>query len=369
MNPDGLNKLTVTYTTDCNIIQVNEKVEQIINSEKNAKNKILQEISKLTLAARSTSILNQKSNYLNKIAKLNNQLKEIESETKIVKYQHDVKPMIEAYKALPPCENKISFVGKSISEKISPERMKIIRQFFDVVENYISINVHHKVNVSTNCSNCNIDIKNLSEPVQGEILECPGCGLNLISYKDNTLQTSTSDYKDRENFEKMFINYQGLEKIIFPNSLFVDLDKYYKSFDLPDGKTVKMRKAKGELQDLEYQSLLTALQKTKYVMYYDHVWLLANIYWGMPLADIQNYRDRLMRDYDITESVFKIIKGDRKASISTKWRLQKQLKMRGYHVPPRDFKGVETPDILEYYEQMWMQMCAGANDPEIVYIP
>lgn len=360
--------LTVIYRHDYNIVSFSKKIEQTITNNRRSSDDIKSDIDLLKYRIKNTHIMNDKFTMIGKLNKLKEELDDRVNNTHLRNYLQEIEPILNEYMALPKINSKIEFGLQDRYEDITPERSEIITRFFKTVNKYAEVDAFKQDIIKNTCPNCDIDISSIIAPADGQILICV-CGLHIDQYVSHTSDNHTSDYKDRENFEKMFNNYQGLEDITLPSDLESKLDKYYTSIGQPTGREIRMKRERGETIGLRYRSLRTALGKIGYSNLYDHIWLVAHEYWDMPLADVQHLRDVIMRDYDITEAEFKKIRGkDRKSSLNTKWRLSRQLQMRG-HKPIEDaFKEVETRDIVEYYEKTWEQMCIGANDSEIVYI-
>lgn len=360
-------RLTVTYRHDYDIIQFNRQVENILKGDSEERKRLDAEIKSLCEKIKRVNIFNQKIVLIDRMQLLEKQLEGYTSGETLRNYQQVIKPLLDEYNSLPKINHRIEFGMTDIYEEISPERAKILTNFFEKVNQFVPVDVFQKIVLDKICPNCQASTSNLPEPMDGQVSLCAKCGLHINVFREAPTAKETSDYKDRENFEKMIFNYQGLEKINFPDNIEEYLDKYFKSQGLPIGEEVRKMRLEGKPYNLGYKTLRKALTKD-YSNLYDHIWLLSNQYWGTELADIRHLHEDLMRDYDITEKVFKRIKKNRKASINVKWRLRQQLIMRGYDVPPDDFKIVETREILEYYEDTWKQMCEGANDPNIRYI-
>lgn len=354
--------LTIVYKHDYDIIACSKRIIGILNDQYRVADGLQKEIEELRTKIRNTFHLNEKMILIERVKKL-----EVGNGNRVDDYKRDIKEVLAEYEKLPKVNHKIGFGLQDEYDEITPERATIINRFFDITNKYFPVNVFYQVSVDRRCPNCQADVSDIVRPMDGQILVCD-CGyhVNIFSYVPGDI---TGDYKDRENFEKMLVNYQGLEDITLPPDLFSKLDGYFRDNKMPIGDDIKKKRKEGKNIELSYRSLRTALGKIKYANLYDHIWLIAHEYWDTPLANVRYLHDLIMRDYDLTEHEFKKIKGkERKASLNTKWRLHRHLVNRGHHPPSDAFKDVETRDIVEYYERTWEQMCKGANDPDIKYI-
>lgn len=103
---------------------------------------------------------------------------------------------------------------------------------------------------------------------------------------------------------------------------------------------------------------LKSIKSTKISKYYEHVYLIANHYWGWTPNDISYLEEKLMSDYDSTQRVYnRLSHEERKAALNTQLRLYVQLLALDYPCQKSDFKFPKSQTSLDFFQRMWKIMC------------
>ena len=264
-------------------------------------------------------------------------------------------------------EKEITILNNSIQDRIE-RRVKIIDEYLNIARKYINIEVvklPRKPELS--CTNCGFNLHDLALNTD-DVVACPYCSCERIKItriqlasEDSESNSDKNSYEDRENFYKSILRYQGRQTNVIPEEkIFRALDTYFTECRLPIGSEVKLMPAnkRGRRGKTSIPLLIDALKSTKYSKYYEHVYLIANHYWGWIPNDITHLEDKLMADYDATQTVYnRIPHGERKAALNTQLRLYVQLLALGHPCQKTDFKIPKSQVSLDFFQQMWQTMC------------
>ena len=189
--------------------------------------------------------------------------------------------------------------------------------------------------------------------------------------KPNSYQRDNEKFQyffdeDISNFVKILDKFEGKTNLILDSSFMNLLDNYFLGIGLKKGEEIRKLKLNGEgkKDGTSKKMLWNALESLGYSQYYDETSYIANVYWGWELPDISRYRDQLIKDYQITQNIWNVIKSDykRSASLGTQFRLYVQLMAVGYPKCDRnDFKIQENIESLRLHNECWKIMCEKAN--------
>lgn len=253
-------------------------------------------------------------------------------------YIEEVTPILKTYKMLEGISEGSSESSEESSELVRRKK-KLINEFISVLQNYITV-----------------DVKKT------------GIGAAEKPTSENR-KTNNCEDTDRKNFHKAFLEFQGKLNIKIPDDLLKKIDKYMESYgfvtrkeavDLPLDSNGKKEGTNRKLMEL-------ALKKTKNQSYYGKINMICSIYWGWKLPDLSSLESRIMSDFDRTQKIFKSLQLGR-SNLGIQYRLYKhleqykpELKELGYNFSKKDFKIVDTREIILEYEEIWKQMAKGAG--------
>ncbi len=181
---------------------------------------------------------------------------------------------------------------------------------------------------------------------------------NNISYRPEPIGNP-----DRINFMKALEKYQGKQAHNFGPDLFDKLDAYFISINMEIGSVISeyplvinnkssIRRRGNTTRDIMMKALKTINAKC-----YAEINLICKIYWKWELPDISHLEAQIMEDYDISQEIFERIKGDRKSCLNIQYRLWRHLSRIGHPCLPSDFKLIKTSATIDYYENMWENIC------------
>jgi len=332
------------------------------------------------LLSASTSVIQRKYT-ISQIESINSTLSCIDSGVKYKDYVELSSPYIDAYKKLGSLTQVISF-----EDKFEPEydsaledsdsqayRHCIITGYLAVARKFISLDIIHDMEPGKKCSACNLPMDSAIEDPYGNIV-CPHCSNEEITIKKmqlssdtNKISNSRNNYEDRENFKKAIRRFQGIQNNKPPDSLYRKLDSYFKSKSLPSSATIKALPLDniGHKAGTSRKLMYKALAETKNSTYYEDINFILHSYWGWALPDISHLEERIMRDYDLTQTIYDEIPKNRKSCLNSQFRLLKHLlrykDQITYPIRIQDFKIPTTRDIIEWHEETWDKICSIAR--------
>ena len=384
--PDNIN---VKYSTDFNILWVHKVISTHYSMQHKKMSRLEKELELKTMLMEKAITEIDRFDIKRKINKIEDEIDDIKNQHSWKKYNEESKEYIESYKEIRPTHKVVRFgkneTGDAEEEDMLNLRLYIIGKYLDVAKKYYPIDVRIETKYNPNCPVCSGDLEELGIESDG-VLQCV-CGYEQILYskesiyKDTTrVESNRSDnnYQDRDNFEKAIMKYQGKQENNLPSSMFVDLDKYCRSYGFPtsdevknmplnvDGSRGSWMNPDGTSGRTSREFLFKALKETGYADYYDDERLILYLYWNWPRPNISNLEEKLMDDYDLTQAAYIKIPKTRKSSPNTQYRLFRHLQANGHKCTIDDFRVVKTPDILQEHNNLWKTMCTMTNYPLIL---
>ena len=358
-----------TYHTDVDIIRIDKLIRDNIATEITNLHQKRQQLTLLKNQLNSSIRRSEVVCIKRDINKLADEINQIESNRKLLGYQSLASKYLEAYKKIGRYVQVINFGETTKTSVVDTNRLRIIMEYLGIARKYIKINLIHVEKSNQDCQVCKTDLSNVY-PDNSGMIKCPTCQVETHylqpTQQDNytTNNTGKSNYKDKETFIKGISRYEGKQKVVFPLDLIDTLDSYFiskgypsknDSLQLPLVGTVEgRRKRKGTGREM----MMTALKDTSFSAHYEDCNLLSNLIWGSELPDLTMIRERILRDYDLSQQVFNRVKGQRKSSLGADYRLFRHLWHLGFPCHPSDFKIVTTPAIIKYYEEVWEKVCS-----------
>lgn len=353
-----------TYKDDFNIIEVHETILKRLKlikpkKIKELKDKIEYENFKLNNAS---SILDEK-NARRLIDTYTQECNKIENDHVLKEYLSLSTDLIEQYRELGTLKTIISLDSPQIENEEdinkSNYRHYLIYKYLDIARKYIQVEVVRETKNIIRCDECDAILES-----NDVIPICPKCGAeketNLIPNVRNP--SVRNRYEDRLNFYKGILIFQGKFQVKLPDNWQEKLDEYFKSYSLPTAEEIrKMPLVQGRKENTSKELMYQALGKVNLSNLYKHTNLLCNLYWGWDLPDISSIEDNIMRDYDLSEQVVNTLVKGKKSRINREFRLYQLLRKNDYECSPEDFRIIKTQDILEYYINLWSQVCDQLN--------
>ena len=257
-----------------------------------------------------------------------------------------------------------------IERYINIPRKEYLEDFLDLCSTYIRVERIKNVKYEFRCKGCNGSLEDLKEDSDG-IVTCDICNCINTYMKPNIYQRDNEKFhyffdEDINNFVKILDKFEGKTNLILGKDFLELLDRYFLELGFKKGEEIiKMPiTEEGKKKGTSKKMLWNALENLGYSQYYDETSYIANIYWGWELPDISKYRDRLIKDYQITQNIWNSIKSDykRSASLGTQFRLYVQLMAVGYpNCDRNDFKIQENIESLRLHNECWKIMCEKSN--------
>lgn len=349
--------------------------ENIISSPLYERLKELQEIIK-----KPQTIL-QRNGTITEIEEIRKNIGDIASGKRIDDYLKRTGNAIERYKSI---GNKVRVIDISTVNSGTPEkyqyvseedatRMSAIEEYFDVVKDFININVARYVtNHKLSCHTCGTDISKLYIDEYSRRI-CPNCGTeryssNLCGHKGIDNGSSNREYDAEATFKKELMYFQGKQKVYIEPTVYDELDTYFTRKGFPPGKDIKKwevnkfgKSVDGNGRTASLQALLEGLEAAGHSELYKHANYIGREYWGWVLHDLSAYEQSITDKYRRTQQAYYRIPRKRRSNIPSQYRIYRQLLLEGITVDKNDFKLGTTDGSKTECEVLWQKMVAMAG--------
>lgn len=355
-------EIVATYSSDYNILYIHDIILSKLQKEKEELPLLEKKKEFLERTLENPLTMVERKRLTAQLENITSQIDAISFDKKLNTYLQESKEYLEKYRQMGPVIKVKSFTKKESTIGESDERLSIIRKYITIAEKYIPIDVIQIIPNDRTCPGCKKDLV-LVDPENYTLERCPECGYERLNFAQpapsrEERKVTSSDYIDRENFTKAFVNYLGEQEPPGEN-LFQALDEWAISYGHPPKEeVVKMPLNKdGTRGDYGKTMLLQALSDTSFTNHYSDYRLIGHLYWGwkLPVMSPQE-REIIFQDYDATQTVFRSLPRERKSSLNTQYRLYRHLEARGYDVSPANFKLPTTPGIIEEHDACWKEM-------------
>jgi hypothetical protein len=378
-----------TYSEDYNILYIHDIIlKKLANQKINHLTSLRKQLIELKKQIMQPQTYIAREKALRTISELEEEIKQIESDKHIEKYENLTRGLLERYRKHGGKIKTITFEKEDkacnyLMDEETREHINIIEKYIEIAKDYIHIDLVRIYEYPTGvCIRCGTSVADVATNEDGIII-CPNeeCGVEHNSYaaikvsKDNNrinTYTSTED-ETIDNFLKAFVRYQGLESDRPDESLYEALDVEFAKYGRPSGAEIRKLplNSRGRRGDTNHKMLLKALSDIRRSEYYEHVNLIGHIYWGWTLPNVGHLKERIIDKYNKTQKVFSQIPPEercRESSPGTAYRLWRHLQLEGHQCYMDEFKIAEDPKSLNTHNRLWQLMCEGANDPDIRYI-
>lgn len=382
-------KLYVIYQNDYNILTAHEIILQKLENEKIVLVSTLQATLNMERdkASRPQTVIERRGT-LAKIEKIEHEIKEISSNTRINKYKNEIADIINKYTAIGQLNIKVTFGQEDLTKHTetaqSAEKMmyrhELIASFAFIAAKYYDIKIVRDIKqqdlFKCQCGD-SITITVVDETGSYTCDKC-NCQTFLPCYVTNVDALNSSsvkncDYDNWENLHKELLRIQGRQHDKIPEVLLSKLDKYFDSKDIPSRNTssgypIENKSWYQGRKGTDVELMVKALQDIKEPDYYEDVHLLATKIWGWILPDLSGYESRIHEDYKATQKVYIAMNKERKSSLGTRYRLFKHLQLVGIDCNIKDFKASIMGDVIREHDDIWEKMCLGAGKSNIYFI-
>jgi len=305
--------------------------------------------------------------------KYEKKIKRLEDESEILEYSTTLQLKEECKKMFTEIDDYMN--DKSLNRYISQTKdileilnvdddLDLTEKYFSVCRDYIKINFHKNIEEDIKCVGCGLS---LEEPSHVEFsVVCRNCDTINSSMKPSKyirdVEFGNTVYdEDIINFIKVLDKFEGKNTCPIHPELYNELDNYMENLNMKRGDYYRKQpiNEKGKKDGTSKRILWQALESLSYNQYYEEASLICHRYWGWKLPDLSFYRDKLIEDYQSTQAVWNIIKGEfkRSASLGTQYRLYVQLLAVGYECEREDFRIQEMVDSLRLHNRAWGRMC------------
>lgn len=341
-------KIIIYLSKDIDIFQIDKTIRYRYIKLKENLYKNNKKLQKFKNEYNESVIEADKKNLKELIDKETTYIKNIEKNIIIEKYNLQSKDLLEYFK-----ENK-----KDLSR---------VKDYLEIAKKYIKIDIIKKLEDNIFCEGCKKELDELEENQEGYNI-CPYCNC-INSYikpfkfvKDPEHYLLNTGDDDINNFIKVLLKFEGKNVSNIPEILYTKLDTYFLNKGMEIGnyyKNLPLTKD-GKKDGTTKKKLWTALEDLGYNQYYDEITHITHVYWGWKLPDLSLYKNRIIKDYQLTQQVWQKIKKDynRSASLGTSFRLLSHLKAVDYpYCKKEDFKIQDMVESLRLHDDAWRRMC------------
>ena len=365
---DILTEIQAEYDVDLDIVDIDLKMKEMWKAKIASVQgyRVQYDEAKARLDAYTGSVLGHIA-LQEKVEKLETKIDLVDIKSQRDEYLRRSSGFVDGYKPL-NMSHRISVRGRrggvsadtttgsatAIDNVKQDQRLGIIKQYLEVVDAYIPVNITRKATLTNLCEECgeNLDeYENEGACICG--IEIPVVSNVNINKEAKSGGASYGSYEDLKNFTKAFVAFQGEQPNkdkILPLTIHSELDRYFESIGRNKGETVRAQRhlANGKKQGTSFHEMITALEKIGRPDQYTNAHLIIKNYWGWRLHDLSDIHDQIMEDYKRTQKVWESIK-DRDSSPNVKIRLYLHLRARGVNVSKSDFKFPVTNVCMSYY--------------------
>lgn len=253
---------------------------------------------------------------------------------------------------------------KLMLEMIKEDDKNYLQKYLDLCNKYVRIECIKTVENTLICKGCSKALESEDE-IEDNTYVCTDCECINRYLKPNCYSKTSDKFPssedDTNNFVKVLDKFEGRNEPYPPEEIYEELDLYFISMKMKKGDYYKNLpfNEKGKKDGTSKKKLWDALENTGNNKYYDESNFIAHRYWGWKLPDISLYRDKLISDYQETQSVWNKIKFkyNRSASLGTQFRLYVHLKAIDYECDREDFKIQDMVESLRIHNDAWKCMC------------
>lgn len=341
-------KIIVYLSKDIDILQIDKTIFYRYNKLKENLDKNKNYIVELKKEYDKSRIESKKKDLLDKLEKETKYIYNIENDIILNRYLEISKMYIHSFK-------------EGIRD------LNLIKEYLEIANNYIMIDIIKKLDDNINCEGCGKELECFEENIEGFNV-CPYCHCinNYIKpfkcVKDPEHYLLNTGDDDINNFIKVLSKFEGKNVSNIPEELYTKLDNYFLNKGMEVGSFYKELPCdeEGKKEGTSKKKMWTALETLGYNQYYDEISHITHIYWGWKLPDLSLYKNQIIKDYQLTQQIWQKIKKDynRSASLGTSFRLLSHLKAVDYPCCKKeDFKIQDMVESLRLHDDAWRRMC------------
>lgn len=386
-SPIVVEPVSVKFKTDYNINMLDNMIKSKLMSEMNDLGSLYSNLQALTLELSRVTTVVSHNTVLKKIESLKIKINEIQYGSRAMRYLNESKPLLDKYNSIPKHVKYVDISDRNtdrdeheVVDSDDQERIDCIMKFLSIASSYIQLDITRERDIQpiNKCKNCGYNLKDVEIDIDGQQV-CP-CGYGRYKNKMDTMIdcgipiSPNKDYSDENNFKKTLIRFMGMQKINYDIQAVCDeLDRYFISIGHKPAIYYRTMApdAYGRKDGTSLSLLLDGLKEIKQPKLYEDANLIGSHLWGWVLLDLTGILETIMSDYRETQKVYEsrpTSSRGRKSCLSTQLRMYGHLLIRGAMVQRNQFKIPKQRESLIKQDQLWMEMCQGANNPNIYYV-
>lgn len=343
-------KITATYATNYNIHNIDKRIKQMFEKEREMIGKLEEEKKRLEWIKDNSDDMVEIDLAKRALKEVMNQRQDIITGKKQNEYKEKTQEILDLYDmALPPTGGKV--FGMKDDKQPDPNveiRLKLIARYLQIAKKYYPLNITRTEIADSKCPNCG---EKLDDKLIGLCCSNPKCGYfqeaveTMCSHKEFQQTNSKFPYSKKENFAEGMRNFQGKQPKRPPERV----------FDIVRQEMAKYNIDKTQLTKHALHQIL----RTKHLSEnYSDLNLIYSIITETPPPDISHYESALLHRYDLFEEIYEDIKPeDRQNSLHIQYLLWAFLTQEGYRCDPDDFLTLKTREVLLEHDQVMRRAC------------
>ena len=384
--------LSISYRDDLNILQLHRKVLRNLELEGGGHlNELKEQLSQKEDESRKPQTIIDRKITLREISELKGKISKIEKSELLDKYLDESQEFLYKYQDIGPKEKLVIFGEKQVTksrsdnsetllsdeEHINERRHQVIGEYLEIAGKYVDIDILRVIKFDNNCHICGHDLTNLTQ-IEDELTFCPQCNVEVkVPPKNKSSESENNDitrnvrqegYDDRPNFVNAANRKLGRPKVSPPLDIYDKIDKYFIKNRLMYLLRENVRSQGHSFITDKRRIMYEALRNIEYPNQYANYDLIVHNYWGVPLPDFGYLMDKMMEDYDLSQTVYVQLKGNRKSSLNTQFRLFCHLRKLGWDCKVTDFKIISSKKSVKWHKDMWKKICTRLNWPNPDYL-
>lgn len=369
------------YDEDYDILSLHNMLLHFLSEQHNHKiSELEDELKSIEIKFNDPSVILTMGQYKGMKKQIDDINQKLSESSRVELYLSEVSEIIEEYKKLGSIK-KVIYFGSSHKSNNSrgngDYRLMLISKYLRLAKRYCpGIHVTRETKPEYNCPNCNFELDIL---VNEGSRYCPECHFSQPVMLSNGLKNDIAIIReeppqDRKNFLETIQYYQGIEIVTFPPGFHDKINECLKQHGKPTEEDVKSNlddypisqicpEIIGIRKGTSRNLMFSILQKCDYTKLYRHMNRICHDIWLWKLPVISHLEDRLMKDFDTSQPIYREIAGERSSSMNAQFRLYVQLFKLNIPVTEEYFK-IPSTDIIETYNRdTWKQISSRLKWP------
>lgn len=356
--------LVVTYTTNYEIDQIDERIKKSFEKRRNGLPQLISNVDKLDkeideaeTITKSRTLIAQKKDLLEEIGSIEERAKEND-------YNKHSVALLAGYRMLVANEPNIN--DENYHQKKCEWDKKceqIVGSYLTVASKYIRLEVNKElVKKSECCVACGYNLSETWSEKNGSKI-CPN---KLCLYDNRNISpvvVTPKEYDTWGNFLKAHNRYIGSAPVKFNiNVIMEELDMYFTKRGKKPGSYYRAlpHNSRGRKDGTTQEDICEALEALNYESFYKYYMYICHHYYGWRYPDVDRYIDTIEKNFKLKQEAWKsmtVKERGGQSSLPTQFRMCMEYNNVGYKCDLDDFKVSRKQATLDRYFSVYAEMC------------